>query len=178
MPVSWTRTISSSTMPLGVSMRARRARIRKIALHTIAQVSAICSTIRAAAVRWRRSVDRMGKKCMASSVRLELDRGGDLAAAPGGQEAREHAGDHREPEGRREHGEIELSELGVVSGLVAHGEQAEPCQAQAEHAAGKADRPGLDEELAEDRPPRGAKRATDADLGRPAEELGEQEPDR
>ena len=75
MPVSWTRTSSSSATPLGRSMRASRSPIRKIALQTIAQVSAISSTISAAAVRWRRSVERMGRKCMViSSVRLELDR--------------------------------------------------------------------------------------------------------
>jgi hypothetical protein len=64
IPVICTRTISSSTTPLSRSIFASRSRIKNTALHTIAHVNAISSTISAVAVRWRRSVDRMGTTCM------------------------------------------------------------------------------------------------------------------
>src|SRR5690606_15523151 len=106
MPVSCTRTISLSAIPLGLSMRASRSPVKKLALHTIAQVIAISSTMSAAAVRCRRSVERMGRKCMASSRRsvgLELDGGRDLTAAPRGQKPREQGRDDGEHERQRQH---------------------------------------------------------------------------
>src|ERR1044071_892295 len=151
MPASRTRTSPSSATPLGRSMRVTLSRMRNMALHTIAQVSAISSTIRPAAVRWRRSVDRIGKKCMVPSLRLELGGGRDLTAAPRGQDAGEQAGDDPKRERPRQHRQIELGELGVLDRLVAHGIEAEPRQAQAERAADEADRAGLGKELEGDR---------------------------
>src|ERR1051325_10350277 len=119
MPASRTRTSPSSATPLGRSMRVTLSRMRNMALHTIAQVSAISSTIRPAAVRWRRSVDRIGKKCMVPSLRLELSGGRHLAAAPRGEQSGEQGGDDRQRERGAEQPHVELGELGVIDRLVA-----------------------------------------------------------
>src|SRR5688572_19992078 len=176
-PVTWTRTISSSTRPVSRSMRARRSRIKNTALQTIAQVNAIWSTISAAAVRCLRSVERMGTKCMVASVGLELGGRRDLAAAPRRKQAREDAADDREHERQSEHRHVERRELGVVDRLVADGPEAEVRKAEPEQAAGEPDDAGLDEELHEDRSLRCPERAAHADLRGAAQELREQEPD-
>jgi hypothetical protein len=64
IPVTATATSSSSTRPLGRLMRASRSEIRNTALHTIAHVSAISSTIRVVVVLWRRNVEMMGSTSM------------------------------------------------------------------------------------------------------------------
>lgn len=66
-PAICTRTSSSSTMPLTSFRRSSRLLIRNSALQTIAQLSAISSTISAAAVLWRERVDRMGRISMGVS---------------------------------------------------------------------------------------------------------------
>ena len=79
----------------------------------------------------------------------------------------------------QQHRQVELREVGVVGRLVADRPQPEPRE-----AAGRAMPPtrpidaGLDQELREDRAARRAERAAHADLGRPAQELGEQQADR
>src|SRR6185312_1645372 len=117
-------------------MRARRSRIKNTALHTIAHVSAISMTIRNVAVRWRRRVEMICS--MGDSLRLELDGGGDLTAAPGRQDAGEQARHDRDREREREHRHVEVREIGVRRRLVAHGEQAEP--RESEGTADEADR--------------------------------------
>ena len=57
-------TSSSSAMPLGVRTSCRRCMIRNIALHRIAQLSAISSTTSADATLCRDSADRMGRISM------------------------------------------------------------------------------------------------------------------
>ena len=60
------RSSSASAMPLGAPMRSTRCAMRCTALHTIAPVSAISTTMSAAAVLWRRSVDRIERISMAA----------------------------------------------------------------------------------------------------------------
>mmetsp|Transcript_41222 Transcript_41222/g.96425 ORF Transcript_41222/g.96425 Transcript_41222/m.96425 type:complete len:226 (+) Transcript_41222:1566-2243(+) len=62
LPRIFSTTSSDSARPVGVSSRATRVWIRCSAFVTMAQVSATSSTIRPAAMRWRRSVDRMGAR--------------------------------------------------------------------------------------------------------------------
>ena len=83
----------------------------------------------------------------------------------------------RAPNVASEHRQVEVRELGVRRGLVAHGPQAEPREPQAEHAADEADDAGLDQELREDRALRRAERAAHADLRRAAQELRQQQAD-
>ncbi len=62
-------TSSLSARPLGNCSRSTRLTIRNTALQTMAQVSAISSTIRSAAVLWRLSVERMGRSCIMAGFR-------------------------------------------------------------------------------------------------------------
>ena len=53
-------------------------------------------------------------------VALQLQRGGDLAGAPGGQQAGSDAGADRQRERHAQHGQIQAREGGVIGRLLAH----------------------------------------------------------
>src|ERR1700743_2462943 len=94
---------SASASPLSKRTRSMRLAIRNTELQTIAQVSAISRTISSAAVRWRRSVDRVGRSCimvvLLGSGRLQLGRRRDLAGLPGRQKSGQDAGADGQREG-------------------------------------------------------------------------------
>src|SRR5690606_31290753 len=163
MPITCTRSRPVSSTPLGERRLSTRSEIRNTALHTIAQVTAICSAISAAAVLWRRRLERMGRMSMAVSTSgrspdllgFQLDGGGDLHGAPCGQQAGEQAGDEREHEGQQQHRRVEVRQLGVGGRLLAYRPQPERRQAQAQGAAGQAHGAGPDQGPDEDRAPPG-----------------------
>jgi hypothetical protein len=68
MPAKVIMATSSSATPLGMLIRAMRSLIRNTALQMIAQLSAISSTISAAAVLCRRRVERMGRISMTGLI--------------------------------------------------------------------------------------------------------------
>src|SRR6478609_1428657 len=182
MPVICMRTMSCSSKPLMRCICDMRSPIRNSALQMMAQLSAISRTISAAAVLWRRSVERMGRISMAFSrelplLRLELHGRRHLAGVPRGHEAGDDAGGDRKDEGGDQHRRVQVREVRVRRGLLAHGPQAEHRQAQAQHAAREADGAGFDQALREDRATRGTQRATHADFRAAAQELGEQQAD-
>src|SRR5690349_24917847 len=104
-------------------MRSSRWLIRNTALQTMAQVSAISSTTSSAVILWRRNVERIGR--MSMSIALQLQGGSDLAGAPGGQQAGQQRGAHREQKGGGQHRQVQVGERGVIGWLLAHQPQAE-----------------------------------------------------
>src|SRR5690606_35748079 len=90
-----------------------------------------------------------------------------------GQQARDHRDDERE----QQHAGVQLGELGITGRLLAYAPQAKQREPEAEQAASEANRPGLDQALGEDRATRCPQRATYADLGGAAQELGQQQAD-
>src|SRR6185312_10877026 len=130
-PIVETCTCTSwcSAMPLGMSIRCRRWLIRNTALHTIAQVSAISSTINVAVTLCRRSVERIGR--MSTSIPLQLQRGCDTAGAPRRQQACQQGRADGEREGDQQHRWIEVCELRVIRRLQTHQPQAQQREQQA-----------------------------------------------
>src|SRR6185437_11536092 len=177
-PIVETCTCTNSCIatPLGMSIRCRRWLIRNTALQTIAQVSAISSTISVAVTLCRRSVERIGRICM--SIPLQLQCRCDTAGAPRGQQAGEQRSADRQREGHAQHHRIEMREFRVIRRLQAHQPQAQQREQQTTNAAGKTDQAGLDQQLLEHGATRGAQRAAHADLARAAQELRQHQADR
>src|SRR5690606_22912401 len=176
----WMRTSSSRAMPLGRFISVMRSPTRNSALQMMAQVSAISRTMSAAAVLCRSRVERIGRMSIRrspESLRLELDGGRDVHGAPRGKEAGDDAGSHGKQEGGQQHRQVQLRELRIAGRLLADGPQPQQGQAQAEDAAGQADRAGFHQALLEDLAAGCAQRPAHADLAAAAQELGQQQAD-
>src|SRR5690348_5924382 len=176
-PIVETCTCTSSCMatPLGMSIRCRRWPIRNTALQTIAQVSAISSTIRVAVILCLRSVERIGRISMSASLQLQC--GGDATSTPRRQDAGEQRRTDRKGERHQQHHGIEVRELCVIRRLQTHQPQTQLGEQQAADATGQADQPRFDQQLSEHRAARGAQRAAHADLAGTAQELRQHQAD-
>src|SRR5687767_6218421 len=123
----------------------------KSALARIARLMAICKATSRGPVRLRRSVEKIGRNSMVTSLRLELQGGGDLAGTPGGEQARDDRGADGDGERGGEHRPVHVRDGREVLRRLANQPQAAEGEQQAEQAAGQPDDRRLGEELAEDR---------------------------
>src|SRR5690348_7916891 len=176
MPCTLMSEMPLWSMAFGKSISPMRWPIMNTALQSTAQASAISSTIRMAGILCLRSAARMGWMSMTVlSNRFQLRRGRHRAGAPRGQDACNQAGDQRDHERRKEHGDVEVRETRVLCRLVANRPQAEFGKEQPQHAAGNADHAGLHHELREYRRTRCAQCTTHADLARTTQAFRQQQ---
>src|SRR5574337_2174389 len=140
---------SLSFNPLGRWMRSMRLPMMKIALHTIARVSAICRAISTTPALWRRNAASMGCRFMSeSSLALQLPRRRDARGAERGIQRGQKTGEYRHGERGREQGNIQMRQIRDVSRQhQSYAGDADGGQAEAKHAAGQPDHPALGQEL-------------------------------